>query len=198
MNIEENKAKIFNLLKSTKRKGIDNVISELDKSDFYIAPASSKFHGNYDGGLAEHSLNVYIQAMYIKKVQQKIRPDIINNINDNSIILCSILHDICKIGYYKKVKKWRKDPNNKWEEYETYDSDSKSMPLGHGEKSVIMLLKWGLELTEEEMLAIRWHMGAFDKPGYYASEQNFNESSKIPLVSIISCSDMLATKITEA
>ena len=153
MKIHEVKNTIINLLLSTDRKGITDIIDLLNTSDFYTAPASTKYHGNYEGGLAQHSLNVYNQFslkchLYKLKVPRE------------SIILCSILHDILKINTYTKGTKWRKDKKDNWEEYQTYLYEDK-LPIGHGEKSIIILQKY-IKLTDQEIMLIRWHMGTFN------------------------------------
>lgn len=146
------KDRILTLLKSVNRDGIDNLIEWLEKSDFFTAPASTKFHGNYEGGLAEHSYNVY-QLFKLKVEQFNL------GLSEETIIISSLLHDLCKVNFYKKEQRWRKDENNKWEEYYPYVYDDK-LPLGHGEKSV-MLLQSYIKLTREEIFLIRFHMGGF-------------------------------------
>lgn len=191
-----NKEKFIELLKSTKREGIDNVIKMLEESDFFTAPASTKYHGSFDGGLCVHSLNVYQQMMYLKKIEVHMFKQLEEKLKDESIILTSLLHDVCKIGMYKKTKKWKKDENNKWVEYEAYDYNNNPFPAGHGERSVITLLKCGLSLTDDEILAIRWHMGKFDVSDY--SLKTFDEAAdQTPLVSILVSADYLASRITE-
>ena len=190
-------AQFKNLLIMTKRENIDKVISNLEDIGFFQAPASTKFHGNYDGGLVEHSLNVYTQARYLLEVAKRIRPDVASTIKEDNLIIASLLHDICKSKLYYKIKKWRKDANNKWEEYETYEKSYKDLPIGHGEKSVIMLVNWGFKLTEDEILAIRWHMGGFDINEYQDSKLSFNAASEKPLTAIIVAADWLASRIKE-
>ena len=191
-------AQFKNLLIMTKRDNINKVISNLEDIGFFQAPASTKFHGSYDGGLVEHSLNVYTQARYLFEVVKRVRPDVASTIKEENLIISSLLHDICKSKLYYKIKKWRKDANNKWEEYETYEKSYKDLPIGHGEKSVVMLLNWGFKLTEDEILAIRWHMGGFDINEYQDSKLSFNAASEKPLTAIIVAADWLASRISEA
>lgn len=191
------KNKIIELLKSTKRKNIDEVIKNLESIGYFISPASTKFHGNFDGGLAEHCYNVCIQMMYLKKIQIKINKDLEEKLPHDSIIITSLLHDVCKCDNYIKAKKWRKDANDKWEQYDTYDYNKESLPLGHGEKSVIRLMKWGLDLTEDEILAIRWHMGSFDLSDYNDSKKGFDRSLERPLCCLLHVSDMLASRLMD-
>ena len=193
-----NEDKFLEILETVSRPNLNAVIQMLGHEGFFEAPASTKFHGNYPGGLCEHSLNVYTQAMYIYATQCKIRKDIAKKISKDNVIIASLLHDVCKSNLYVKTKKWRKDKNNKWEEYDTYEHDYTDLPVGHGEKSVIMILQTGFELTYDEILAIRWHMGAFDLSTYNDAKQSFNVAGdKSPLVTIIMCADMLASRIME-
>ena len=114
------KTKIIELLKATERERIDKVIDYLqNKSDYFTAPASTTFHGNYPGGLAEHSLNVYNVAMRIKTVMIEMNPELANRINNESIAIVTLLHDLCKTNVYKIEKKNRK-VNGTWIEMDAY------------------------------------------------------------------------------
>lgn len=193
-----NQEKFLEILETVSRPNLNDVINMLVDTGFFDAPASTKFHGNYPGGLCEHSLNVYTQAMYIYTTQCKIRKDIAKKISKDNVIIASLLHDVCKADLYVKTKKWRKDENNKWEQYDTYEHDYTALPVGHGEKSVIMILRTGFELTYDEILAIRWHMGGFDISTYNDAKQSFNVAGdESPLVPIIMCADVLASRIME-
>jgi hypothetical protein len=149
-DIQEVKGKIISLLSSTGRNGIERVIKYLEESDFFIAPASTKYHGNYDGGLAEHSLNVY---ELFKEKNERFNL----GLREDTVIIASILHDFCKINFYNKQTCWKKNDSNRWESYEGYKVED-DFPIGHGEKSVIMLQCF-IRLTKEEVIMIRWHMG---------------------------------------
>lgn len=189
---------ISELLLKTNREGIQEVIENLEKEGFYTAPCSRKFHGNYAGGLVEHSYNVYKQMVYQKKVQVKINPELEEKLPDESIIISALLHDVCKMDNYDLIDKWRKDSNNKWESYKGYDYSDDSEPLGHGEKSVIKLLVWGLKLTPDEIAAIRWHMGAFDRSDYGDSKRGLDKAfDKYPLALLLHVSDMLASRFND-
>ena len=185
MAVNEMKKEFCNLLMSTQRDGVDIVLEELEKTDFFDAPASRKDHLGYPGGLMEHSLNVYRIAIVLAKDLQTLRPDV--QFQKESIIITSLLHDICKATRYVK--------NDKGE----YDKNFSDFPVGHGEKSVIMLLRWGLQLTEKEMLAIRWHMGAWQL-SLHNEEQLKDYVQAVetcPLVTLIHTADTLASKIIE-
>lgn len=198
MNIEKNTKDFKEILRSTGRKGVEDVLARLEKLGFFTAPASAKFHLSEEGGLCQHCLNVYCQADVIRTAQIKLNPKIEEQVPMDSIIIASLLHDICKAEIYKKVQKFRKDANDRWEKYDAYDYDYSHCPLGHGEKSVIRLLRMGLDLTDAEIAAIRWHMGAWDLPSSHEANKNLGAAQdKYPLVSILMAADMLATRITE-
>lgn len=193
------KTKIIELLKSTERERIDKVIEYLSlKSDYFTAPASTSFHGNYVGGLAEHSLNVYNVAMKLKVAMLDIKPELADRLSDESIAIVALLHDLCKTNIYKPEKKNRK-VNGKWEEYDAWGVDYSKFPLGHGEKSVIMLLSLGFPLTKDEMMAIRWHMVAWE----LAFQSNEAKSSlnaakeQCPLLALLQAADGLASSLLE-
>ena len=198
MDTEKNKEEFCKILRETNRKGVEQVIDGLEKLGFFKAPASSKHHLAVEGGLLQHSLNVYCQADAIRSSQIHLDAKIEERLPMDSIIIVSLLHDVCKAEIYKKVQKFRKDANNKWEQYDTYDQDYSHCPLGHGEKSVIRLLRMGLELTEDEIAAIRWHMGAWDLPSSFEASKNLGAAQdKYPLVTVLMAADMMATRITE-
>lgn len=148
------KEKFIELLKSTNREGMENVLNFLEKSDFYTAPASTRFHGSYEGAPLEHSFKVYeIFAEKIKNVGL--------NTPEETIIISSLLHDICKVNFYKTDYRNAKNARGEWEKVPYYTVED-TIPYGHGEKSVMMLTEY-IKLTNEEKYAIRWHMG-FSEP----------------------------------
>jgi len=174
------------LLRSTGRQGIEEVITFLKGTDFYSAPSSASYHSNYEGGLLDHSLLVYATACKLKNVYLELKPELASRLDDNSIIISALLHDICKTEFYKPKQKWRKDENDQWVSYDSFEI-SDSFPIGHGEKSVIMLLTIGLKLTPEEMIAIRFHMGSWDgalltNDVKYSYQSAINECPLLPLL----------------
>ncbi|MCQ2395249.1 MAG: TraI domain-containing protein [Kiritimatiellae bacterium] len=187
------------ILLGTQRPGMENVLTQLEALGFFSAPASTRFHGAEPGGLLLHSLNVYQEAVVIRMMQIKFRPEIEAQVPEASVAIAALLHDVCKAEVYRQEIRHRKNANGKWEDYLGYTADYSSFPMGHGEKSVVQLLRWGLDLTDAEMLAIRWHMGAFNLPFHCAEESNSLSSAKekSPLVSIISAADELATYLLE-
>lgn len=154
------KEKMLELLKSINREGMDKLILFLEKTDFFEAPASTRFHGCYEGGLVEHSIKVYeILSDKIEKSDLEIESD--------TIKIVSLLHDICKLNYYKVEYRNAKNKNGEWEKVPYYTVDD-TIPYGHGEKSVMMLSEF-ISLTNEEKYAIRWHMGFTEPKELYST-----------------------------
>ena len=148
------KEEFIELLKSTNREGMDKLIEFLNSSDFFTAPASTRFHGNFEGGLLEHSMKVY--EIFDDKVKKSGL-----NISDATIKISALLHDICKTNFYKVDYRNAKNARGEWEKVPYYAVND-TIPYGHGEKSVMMLTEY-IKLTNEEKYAIRWHMG-FTEP----------------------------------
>ena len=163
--IQVNKEDFLNILKSVGRPGIDKLIEWLENwSDFFTAPASTVYHGNYEGGLCEHSLNVY--ELFSEKNRKY---DL--GLNEESVKIMSLLHDICKANFYETyLKNVNIDPLNQnrkeyWRKINGYKVNDQ-FPIGHGEKSVIMISCY-IRLTKEEMMGIRWHMGGYENKDNY-------------------------------
>ena len=139
------------------RPGADALLDYLEnKSDFFTAPASARFHGSYAGGLCDHSVNVYhCLADYLARprVQELYGLEY----SDESIAIVALLHDLCKIGCYKLGSRNVKDASGKWQSVPTYTFED-PLPYGHGEKSVYIVNGF-IRLSREEAMAIRWHMG---------------------------------------
>ena len=156
----------------------------MESTDFFKAPASRKHHGAYPGGLVDHSLNVYYALIGNFKTR--------NMCTEESHAIVALLHDVCKIGYYYPEIKRKKNSEGKWENAPGWGI-SDSLPMGHGEKSVYLIQKY-MQLTDDEALAIRWHMGAYDeayKGGSYALNAAMR---KTPLVLALHYADMTATQ----
>ena len=146
------KEEFLNLLRSVKREGIDDLIQFIEKTDFFKAPASTRFHGSFEGGLLEHSLKVYEILDY------KVKHCVIDmNVSEDTIKLVALLHDICKLNFYKVDYRNAKNALGEWEKVPYYTIDD-TIPYGHGEKSVMMISEY-IKLTPEEKYSIRWHMG---------------------------------------
>lgn len=140
------------------RDGIAELMDWLSQTDFYTAPASTRYHGCYAGGLVRHSLNVYYQ---LKKLCEWYECEASNE----SIAIVALFHDLCKVGCYKAEKRWRKDVNNRWEQYATWKFEEDYCFGGHGAKSVYLVQNF-MKLLPEEAAAINSHMGAWDASTY--------------------------------
>lgn len=156
MDLKEEFLKIAD--RDIKREGIWELTEWLANTDFFTAPASSRYHGCFEGGLVQHSLNVYSQ---LKRLCNWFGCDA----SDESIAIVSLFHDLCKIGCYKTEMRWRKDKNNQWEQYPTYRFEEDFAYGGHGAKSVFLVQSF-IKLTPEEASAINCHMGQWDASTY--------------------------------
>ena len=188
------------ILTSTGRKGVEQVIAKLNELGFFEAPASTRFHLSCKGGLLEHSMNVYQAAVMLREQAIKARPELDEQLPIDSVAICTLLHDVCKTDIYKEGILSRKNSDGYWEKYLGYQVDyNAGLPLGHGEKSVIMLLSWGIELRPEEMMAIRWHMTAWDLPMQSPEhKESLNAAkAKTPLVSLVQLADGFSTGLME-
>ena len=186
-------------LLSTNRDGMENVIRHLERLGFFDAPASTKYHLNVKGGLMQHSWNVYQTAVMLREQMIRMKPELEQKLPIESIIIASLLHDACKSNIYKETLVNRKNDQGIWEKVPGYDVDYSSLPLGHGEKSVIMLLALGRKLTKDEMLAIIWHMTAWEL-AFQSGEQkaNLQKAKELaPLCTLIQCADGLASALLE-
>ncbi|MBR1824681.1 MAG: HD domain-containing protein [Ruminococcus sp.] len=144
-----------------KRGGADKLLEYLEKSDFFTAPSSTRFHGAYEGGLVQHSLNVYhCLKDYLSRPRTKELYGM--DYSEETIALVALLHDVCKVNFYTvELRNRKNDETGQWEKVPFYTVDDK-LPYGHGEKSVYILsgFFYGEDrLTREEAFAIRYHMG---------------------------------------
>ena len=191
MKLEENKKRFITILHEycDKRFNVDNLIKYLEKeTDFFLAPASTKYHCNYEGGLLQHSLNVFDTLFNLKELYYE-------NCDLSTIAIVGLFHDLCKANFYSTENKNVKTQFG-WSTQKVYIVDDQ-LPLGHGEKSIIMLLNQGIKLTEEEMLAIRWHMSGFDNAVKGGDISLNTAQTKTKLLSLIQSADIISTYILE-
>ena len=187
-DIKKNWEEFVSLLRSTKREGIEGLISYLDtKTDFKIDPASTRYHLNCKGGLLQHTLNVY----YVMRDDFKTFIDIFK-IPEDSVIIVALLHDICKANtYIVETRNVKKD--NEWVQEPYYKVDD-PFPFGHGEKSVTIAQDY-IKLSNLEKMMIRWHMG-FTEPK--ESWGTLGQAiSKYPVILATMEADLEATYILE-
>ena len=191
MNCKERFIEIFK--NNIKREGADKLLEYLlsPASDFFTAPASARFHSSYEGGLCEHSLNVYdCLVRYLNSEGAKTYGF---SYSDESIAIVSLLHDLCKVGIYKKGFRNVKDEKGVWQRVDTFEYDDQ-LPYGHGEKSVYIMSGY-MRLTREEAFAIRYHMG------YSSTEDARNVSlsfEMFPLAFAVHVADSEATYYLES
>ena len=181
--------KFESLLTSTNREGIDKLIKYIRSTDFYTAPASTRYHSSYEGGLLQHSMNVY--DMLEAKSKTETWKDILTD--ESTIIIVSLLHDLCKANYYAIEMRNKKNEQGKWEQVPFYTVNDQS-PYGHGEKSVMMLMEF-IKLSAEEKYAIRWHMGFSEPKDNYSYLGKAME--KYPLICALHEADLEATYLLE-
>ncbi len=179
--------------KNITREGADKLLEYLtsSKSDFFTAPASTRYHGAYEGGLLEHSLNVYhCLADYVER--ERVKNTYKLNPSAESVALTALLHDICKVNFYKTDYRNSKNEQGVWEKVPYYTIDDR-LPYGHGEKSVYIISGY-MRLTREEAFAIRYHMG-------FSGNEDPNNVGKafemFPLAFALSVADMEATYFLE-
>lgn len=177
------------------RDGIENLMEWLEhETDFFTAPASTRYHGSYEGGLVEHSLNVYDRLVW--EMENTVGAGWQELYSPETVAIIALFHDLCKIDRYIITEKWRKDENGDWEAYEAYEYNKEKAEMGHGAQSVFYLQKF-IQLTEFEAQAIFWHMGAYDLSPY-ASLAACSETFKWnPLAFLTHRADMAATYVTE-
>lgn len=200
--MSEYKDRFLELVKTIERPGFDKLMEFVNKSDFFTAPASTRFHGSVPEGLLIHSLNVY--DLFIQKCESPVFKELLGDLPDDSKKIMALFHDICKTYFYTtefRNKKIYSETGSKRDEQGRFDWKSvpaytvKDMiPYGHGEKSVMMLEQY-INLTPVERYAIRWHMG------YTEPKENWNTLSaameKYPAILALHEADLEATHILE-
>ena len=175
------------------RRGADRLLEWLDSdaSDFFTAPSSTRFHGSYEGGLVEHSLNVYeCLKDYLARPRTKELYGM--DYSPETIAVTALLHDICKVGFYAVDYRNAKNEQGAWERVPYYTIRD-TLPYGHGEKSVYMIQSF-MRLTRDEAFAIRYHMG-------FSGNEDKNNIGRalemFPLALAVNVADMEATYYLE-
>ena len=175
------------------RRGADRLLEWLDSdaSDFFTAPSSTRFHGAYEGGLVEHSLNVYeCLKDYLNRPRSKELYGM--DYSPETIAVTALLHDICKVGFYAVDYRNAKNEQGVWEKVPYYTVRD-TLPYGHGEKSVYMIQSF-MRLTRDEAFAIRYHMG-------FSGNEDKNSVGRalemFPLALAVNVADMEATYYLE-
>ena len=188
--MSENQSRFLELYKQfIHRDGADKLLDWLTESDFFTAPASTRFHGDHDGGLLEHSLNVFdclCEELNLSGLQDAYSAE--------TAALVSLLHDVCKVNFYKKGSRNVKE-DGRWVVKEVFEIDEK-FPCGHSEKSIIILQNF-VRLSLDEIYAIRAHMGAWDDSIKGGARFIGKIFERCPLAVLLHVADMKATYLME-
>ncbi|MBE6663752.1 MAG: hydrolase [Ruminococcaceae bacterium] len=194
MNVKEKFIEIFK--SKIKREGADKLLEFIcsPSSDFFTAPASARYHSAYEGGLCEHSINVYeCLRDYLDRDVARTKYNL--NYSDESIAIVALLHDLCKMNIYKVSYRNAKNEMGVWEKVPYYEFDD-ALPYGHGEKSVYMITPF-MKLSREEAFAIRYHMGFSNVENQMATNNVSKAFEMYPLAFALSTADMEATYYLE-
>lgn len=186
MKQEEIMQEYKNYFSYIRRPGAKSLLDWIESNGFFSDPASKRHHGSFPGGLAVHSINVFKRLLRLNNEEEKRLQE--PQYDLETVAICGLLHDLCKIGAYINIPV----PKGAAEQYE----DTRSFPVGHGEKSVILILQY-MKLTKEEILAIRWHMGQYDfyaRGGGHDLDNAFHQSK---LAVMLHLADMMATHFDE-
>ena len=171
-----------------KRQGSQEFLDWLLKTDFFTAPASTKYHGACEGGLLLHSLNVYktLRERYFEEGKD----------SEESFAICALLHDLCKAQFYKvSTRNVKNDVTGQWEKVPYYTVED-AFPYGHGEKSVFLIERF-MRLKTSEAMAIRWHVGGFDDSARGGSFAISLAYEKYPLAVKLHLADLESTYLKE-
>lgn len=171
-------------------KQAERCINWLRSTDFYSAPASTRYHESEPGGLLKHTLKVLVQAYQLMTVPTFA----FANLNLGEVTLAALAHDWCKIGKYElSTRNVKNEKTGTWEKVPCYNYKESDIPFGHGVASMYVAMKF-FRLNMQQALAIRWHMGR-----WYVADSDINDlqhsNEKYPLVHLIQFADQLA--ITE-
>ncbi len=190
MSYKDKFIEIYN--EKVKREGAKKLLEYLSSTDFFTAPASTRFHLAREQGLCEHSLNVYFR---LKELVKNEKSDWASRVSEETVAIVALLHDVCKADMYVVDYRNQKQPDGSWEKVPYYTIDEK-LPYGHGEKSVYIINGF-MRLTREEAMCINWHMGGFDervKGGSYSIAKAFEQ---YPLAVLLHISDIMASYLDE-
>ena len=195
MNVRDKFIEIFK--SKIKREGADKLLEFIcsPSSDFFTAPASARYHSAYEGGLCEHSINVYeCLSDYLNRDVAREKYGL--NYSEESIAIVALLHDLCKMNIYKVSYRNAKNEQGVWEKVPYYEFDDQ-LPYGHGEKSVYMIVPF-MKLTREEAFAIRYQMGFSNVENQMATNNVSKAFEMYPLAFALSTADMEATYYIES
>lgn len=189
--LEEQKEMILDLLRSTERDGIDKLADYLsDSTDFFTAPASTRFHNNFSGGLAQHCLNVYENFKSLLEIKGI-------EMSEDSIIICALLHDLCKCNTYVVETRNRKNEQGQWEKYNIWATNKDvDIPLPHSSRSIAIIRKF-IKLSIKEELTIFYHMGPYGGEDYEYRNMLKAANEKYPQTVLFYVADTIASYLDE-
>ena len=189
--LEEQKEMILDLLRSTERDGIDKLADYLsDSTDFFTAPASTRFHNNFSGGLAQHCLNVYENFKSLLEIKGI-------EMSEDSIIICALLHDLCKCNTYVVETRNRKNEQGQWEKYNIWATNKDvDIPLPHSSRSIAIIRKF-IKLSIKEELTIFYHMGPYGGEHYEYRNMLKAANEKYPQTVLFYVADTIASYLDE-
>lgn len=189
--LEEQKEMILDLLRSTERDGIDKLADYLsDSTDFFTAPASTRFHNNFSGGLAQHCLNVYENFKSLLEIKGI-------EMSEGSIIICALLHDLCKCNTYIVETRNRKNEQGQWEKYNIWATNKDvDIPLPHSSRSIAIIRKF-IKLSIKEELTIFYHMGPYGGEDYEYRNMLKAANEKYPQTVLFYVADTIASYLDE-
>lgn len=182
----DNRERFLTLCSAIDRPGIQDLLDWITESDFFTAPASSRFHGAYVGGLVEHSLNVYDEMKRLLDAYPEIK------VSEESVAVAALFHDLCKVNFYTVEKRNRKNASGQWESYDAYAVQEKFCFGGHGSKSVYLIQHF-MPLKPEEAVAIQCHMSCWD-----GNKDVGNAFENCPFAWLLHVADEAATYIKES
>lgn len=189
--LEEQKEMILDLLRSTERDGIDKLADYLsDSTDFFTAPASTRFHNNFSGGLPQHCLNVYENFKSLLEIKGV-------EMSEDSIIICALLHDLCKCNTYVVETRNRKNEQGQWEKYNIWATNKDvDIPLPHSSRSIAIIRKF-IKLSIKEELTIFYHMGPYGGEDYEYRNMLKAANEKYPQTVLFYVADTIASYLDE-
>ena len=186
LNIEAQKQEFLTICRaSIRREGLEDLLAWLEKADFFTAPASAHHHGDYAGGLCQHSIDVFQYAKRLTFLMDKAPPE-------ESVAIASLFHDLCKVNFYATEKRNRKNEDGRWESYDAYTVQPRMNYGGHGAKSVFIVQQF-MKLTVDEAVAIHNHMSAFCEDW----RDTANAFEQYPFAWLVSVADQSATYLKE-
>lgn len=194
MTVKEKFEKIFK--ENITREGADKLLDWLEKTDFFVAPASTMYHSCHEGGLCEHSLNVYSNLQAEVNLYKTTNPVEGAKISEETMAICGLLHDLRKTNFYKKsLRNVKNEETGEWEKVPFYKVEDQ-FPYSHGEGAVFLIERF-MRLSVTEAMAISCHMGGFDDAARGGSHHVSNAFSKYPLAVLMHTADLKATYIDE-